>query len=128
MRAWIGEVLYDFPSPNYGELENGFAYVQELLDRYRNHPLISITLDPHAVYTCSPALLTRLGVLARAEGALYVIHLAENEEEVRTCRQRYGRTPVEHLESLGLLGPHVVGAHRVMITNTGFGLQAAGGV
>lgn len=128
MRAWIGEVLYDFPSPNYGELENGFAYVQELLDRYRNHPLISITLDPHAVYTCSPELLTRLGGLARAEGALYVIHLAENEEEVRTCRQRYGRTPVEHLESLGLLGPHVAAAHCVMLTNAEIALLAARGV
>lgn len=128
MRAWIGEVLYDFPSPNYGELENGFAYVQALLDRYRNHPLISITLDPHAVYTCSPELLTRLGGLARAEGALYVIHLAENEEEVRTCRQRYGRTPVEHLESLGLLGPHVAAAHCVMLTNAEIALLAARGV
>lgn len=128
MRAWIGEVLYDFPSPNYGELENGFAYVQDLLDRYRNHPLVSITVDPHSVYTCSPALLTRLGDLARAEGALYVIHLAENEEEVRTCRQRHGRTPVEHLESLGLLGPHVAAAHCVMLTNAEIALLAARGV
>ena len=27
MRAWIGEVLYDFPSPNYGEVAAGFAYM-----------------------------------------------------------------------------------------------------
>src|SRR5665647_73912 len=57
MRAWLGEVLYDFPSPNYGELENGFAYTQALLERYRNHPLITVTIDPHAVYTCAPDLL-----------------------------------------------------------------------
>ena len=68
MRAWIGEVLYDFPSPNYGELEKGFAYTQNLMDRYRNHPLVTVTLDPHAVYTCSPDLLTRLGAMAREEG------------------------------------------------------------
>ncbi|WP_319588241.1 amidohydrolase [uncultured Desulfobulbus sp.] len=128
MRAWIGEVLYDFPSPNYGELENGFAYTQNLMDRYRNHPLVTITLDPHAVYTCSPDLLTRLGAMAREEGALYVIHLAENEEEVRTCRERYGRTPVEHLEALGLLGPHVVADHCVMLTSAEIGLLAKRGV
>jgi len=28
MRAWIGEVLHDFPSPNYGELAAGFQYVE----------------------------------------------------------------------------------------------------
>ena len=30
MRGWIGEVLYDFPSPNYGEVTAGFEYVEEL--------------------------------------------------------------------------------------------------
>lgn len=124
IRAWVGEVLYDFPSPNYGELENGFVYTQDLLDRYRNHPLVNVTLDPHAVYTCSPDLLTRLGAMARKQGALYVIHLAENEEEVRTCRERYGRTPVEHLEALGLLGPHVVADHCVMLTSAEIALLA----
>lgn len=128
MRAWIGEVLYDFPSPNYGELENGFAFTRQLFDRYRHHPLISITVDPHAVYTCSPDLLTRLGALAREEGALYVIHLAENEAEVRTCRERYGRSPVDHLESLGLLGPQVVADHCVMLTNAEIELLARRGV
>ena len=101
---------------------------EHLLDRYRNHPLVTITVDPHAVYTCSPDLLTRLGAMARAEGALYVIHLAENEEEVRTCRERYGRTPVEHLEALGLLGPHVVADHCVMLTSAEIALLAERGV
>lgn len=128
MRAWIGEVLYDFPSPNYGALENGFAYTRQLLAQYRAHPMISITVDPHAVYTCSPHLLTRLGDLAREEGVLYVIHLAENEAEVRTCRERYGRSPVDHLESLGLLGPQVVADHCVMLTSTEIELLARRGV
>lgn len=128
IRAWVGEVLYDFPSPNYGELDNGFTYIRELFARYHNHPLITITVDPHAVYTCSPDLLIRLAGLAEEEGALYVIHLAENGEEVRTCRERYGRSPVDHLESLGLLGPRVVADHCVMLTNTEIDLLARRGV
>lgn len=128
IRAWVGEVLYDFPSPNYGALENGFTYTRELLGRWRNHPLVTITIDPHAVYTCSPELLTRLGAMARNEGALYVIHLAENAEEVHTCRQRYGCTPVEHLESLGLLGSNVVADHCVMLTEDEIALLANRGV
>jgi len=128
IRAWVGEVLYDFPSPNYGALENGFAYTRALFARYHNHPLVTITVDPHAVYTCSPELLIRLGVLAREHQALYVIHLSENEAEVRTCRERYGRSPVDHLESLGVLGPHVVADHCVMLTNTEIELLAKRGV
>jgi 5-methylthioadenosine/S-adenosylhomocysteine deaminase len=128
MRAWVGEVLYDFPSPNYGALENGFAYCRELFAHYRNHPLVTITVDPHAVYTCSPELLTRLGRMAEEEHALYVIHLSENGEEIRTCRERYGRSPVDHLESLGLLGPRVVADHCVMLTNGEIDLLARRGV
>ncbi len=128
MRAWVGEVLYDFPSPNYGELEHGFAYTKDLLDRYRHHPRITVTIDPHAVYTCSPDLLTRLGSMARDEGVLYVIHLAENDEETRTCLERYDRRPVEHLEALGLLGPHVVADHCVRLNGAEIALLAERGV
>ncbi|MFC1837869.1 amidohydrolase, partial [Thermodesulfobacteriota bacterium] len=117
MRAWVGEVLYDFPSPNYGELESGFQYVEELFALYEDHPLISITVDPHAVYTCSPDLLKNLKTLAEKQDALYIIHLSENEEEVNGITERYGASPVMHLENLGLLDSRVVADHCVMLTD-----------
>jgi len=115
MRGWIGEVLYDFPSPSYGELENGFRYVDEMFEMYRNHPLITITVDPHAVYTCSPDLLKRTGEVAADNNALWVIHLSENDMEVKGCLEQYSRTPVNHLEHLGLLGDHVLASHCVKL-------------
>jgi 5-methylthioadenosine/S-adenosylhomocysteine deaminase len=128
MRAWIGEVLYDFPSPSYGETENGFACVEALFARYSGHPLVTITVDPHAVYTCSPALLQRLGDLAAERKARYVIHLSENQEEVAACVERYGRSPVMHLDGLGLLNERVVADHCVMLTDDEIQLLADRGV
>lgn len=128
MRAWLGEVLYDFPSPSYGEPENGFACTERLFQRYADHPLISITVDPHAVYTCSPNLLQRLGRMAAEKNALYVIHLAENQEEVNTCLERYGCSPVMHLEQLGLLNERVVADHCVMVSDEEIALLARRGV
>ncbi len=115
MRAWIGEVLYDFPSPCYGEPANGFTLIKEMFAEYRNHPLITITCDPHSVYTCSPDLLKRLGELASEQESLYVIHLSENREEVATCRQRYGCSPVNHLQNLGLLTERTLADHCVVL-------------
>lgn len=115
IRAWLGEVLYDFPSPNYGELENGFVSTRELFAAYQDNSLVTITVNPHSVYTCSPDLLQRLGELAEDEKALYHIHLSENQDEVDTCRQRYGMSPVQHLENLGLLNERVTAAHCVMV-------------
>lgn len=128
MRAWIGEVLYDFPSPNYGVLENGFRYTEELCAAYQGHDLVRITMDPHSVYTCSPDLLKRLGDMARERNALYVIHLSENRDEVNTCMERYGCSPVMHLENLGLLNERVVADHCVMLSDDEIRLLAERGV
>ncbi len=127
MRAWIGEVLYDFPSPCYGELENGFAYVDDLFAHYKNHSLITITADPHSVYTCSKELLTRLGKVAADNNSLYVIHLSENEAEVNTCKERYNCSPVQHLEQLELLGSNTLAAHCVMLSDDEITLMAKRG-
>ncbi len=124
MRGWIGEVLYDFPSPSYGELKNGFRYVDEMFEMYRNHPLINITVDPHAVYTCSPDLLKRTGEIAADNDTLWVIHLSENDMEVKGCLKQYSRTPVDHLEHLGLLGERVLAAHCVKLDDREIDLLA----
>jgi len=116
MRAWLGEGMFDFPSPNYGELENGFTYTEELFELYAKNQLITVTVNPHSVYTCSPALLERLAAQAEEKKALYHIHLSENQDEVNTCTERYGCSPVQHLENLGLLNERVVAAHGVMVS------------
>lgn len=128
MRAWIGEVLYDFPSPCYGQLESGFNYIDEMFSQYRNHPLISVTVTPHSVYTCSPELLRRLGEIADNEQALYHIHLSENAAEVATCRERYGTTPTRHLHNLGLLKPNTLAAHCVVLDEEEIDILADRGV
>ena len=124
MRAWIGEVLYDFPSPDYGEPASGFEYVKELIAMYANHPLIKITVDPHAVYTCSPELLINLKKMADEHDALYIIHLSENGEEVKGSQELYGASPVMHLENLGILDSRVVAAHCVILTDKEIALLA----
>ncbi|NNF45284.1 MAG: amidohydrolase [Desulfofustis sp.] len=125
IRAWIGEVLYDFDSPSYGKLDNGFAMVRELVSAYRQHPLISITVAPHSVYTCAPTLLERAAELAANGGCLHVVHLAETESEVATCVERYGVRPVQHLHRLGLLESRLLAAHCVHLTEEEMDLLAS---
>ena len=128
MRAWIGEVFYDFPSPNYGKIADGLHYFKELTAMYQSHPLINITVDPHAIYTCSPDLLIKLKKMADTHDALYIIHLAENEEEVKGSQELYGASPVMHLENLGILDSRVVAVHCVILTDEEIDLLAQRGV
>jgi 5-methylthioadenosine/S-adenosylhomocysteine deaminase len=103
LRAVVGEVIYDFDSPCYGPLENGFAVSEDLIRRYQGHPRISGAVMPHALYTCSPSLLERAGRLSQDLDADINIHMSETQHETQTIVERYGARPLAHAASLGLV-------------------------
>jgi 5-methylthioadenosine/S-adenosylhomocysteine deaminase len=115
LRAVVGEVLYDFPSPNYGEAENGLAYTRDLIERWRDEPLITVAVEPHSPYLCAPDLLQRAAAIAREHAVPLVIHLAETRSEVDTIRRRFGKTPVGFLADQNLLTPNLLACHCVAI-------------
>jgi 5-methylthioadenosine/S-adenosylhomocysteine deaminase len=116
MRAVVGEVLYDFPSPNYGPIEEGLKYTEALIDKWRDDPLIAIAVEPHSPYLCSPDLLRQAKAIADRNGALMVIHVSESEQEVAQVRGKYDKTPVGHLAETGILSPNLVADHCVALT------------
>jgi 5-methylthioadenosine/S-adenosylhomocysteine deaminase len=116
MRAVVGEVLYDFPSPNYGAIEKGFEYTARMMERWAGDSLIRIAVEPHSPYLCQPSLLERAARLAGENGALLVIHVAETQSEAAQIEEKYGATPVGHLANLEVLGPNMVACHGVVLT------------
>jgi 5-methylthioadenosine/S-adenosylhomocysteine deaminase len=128
IRALVGEVLYDFPSPHYGPIEKGLEYTAALIERWQGDPLIRVAVEPHALYTCSPGLLLRCRDLAAKYGAPLGIHLSENQSEVEEVSRRYGARPTGHLERLGLLSPDLIACHCVWLTEAEMDLLAERGV
>ena len=89
---------------------------------------VRIAVAPHSPYTVSPENLVRSKELADRYGLGMMTHIAETRDEIRIVRERYGRTPVEHLDALGLLTPHTIGAHCVHVTESDIETLAARGV
>ncbi len=116
MRAVVGEVIYDFPSPNYGPVEDGLKYTEALIEKWRDDSLITIAVEPHSAYVCSPDLLQKARAIADRNGVPIVIHLSETEREVVQIREKYGRTPVAHLAEIGFLCPNLIADHCVALT------------
>lgn len=113
MRCLVGEVLYDFTSPNYGPAQKGLEYTESLIRDWQDDPLVSIAVEPHSLFTCSPDLLMAANELALKYEVPLIIHVAETLKEVSEVKTRYGKGPVEHLHSMGLLGPHFIADHCV---------------
>lgn len=124
MRALVGEVLYDFPSPHYGPIENGLKFTASLIEHWKGDPLVQIAVEPHTPYTCSPKLLQDCRALAERHQVPLIIHLSENQSEVDEVLKRYGRRPVHHLAELGLLGPRLIADHCVALNENDIDLLA----
>jgi 5-methylthioadenosine/S-adenosylhomocysteine deaminase len=116
MRAVVGEVLFDFPSPCYGPLDKGFEYTTDLMNRWAGDPLIRVAVEPHSPYLCAPELLRRAAEMAATHQAPLIIHVSETRAEAEQIRSRFGRTPVGHLADLGILAPNLIACHAVVLT------------
>ena len=128
MRALVGEVLYDFPSSNYGPPEQGLSFTKDLIRSWEKDPLISVAVEPHAVYTCSPELLRACKDIAEEFQVPMITHLAESQEELKQVEKLYGCSPVVHLERLGLLKEYLIADHCVVLNEEEMDLLAERGV
>lgn len=117
MRAVVGEVLYDFPSPNYGMLEKGFEYVENMIEKYMNDPLITPAVEPHSTYLCAPELLKRASDIANKNNIPLIIHVAETLNEQGQIKEKYNKTPVQFLNDLGVLSSNLVACHSVHLSD-----------
>ena len=116
MRAVVGEVLYDFDSPNYGPIDAGFKYTQDLIDQWRDDPLITIAVEPHSPYLCAPELLQQANTIAQTNKVPLVIHVAETKNEVEQIQKKFGYTPVGFLDNIGVLSPRLLACHCVALS------------
>ena len=79
---------------------------------------IKVFLGPHSPYTCSKELLIRAREEADKYGMGIHIHVGETQKEVNDLLESTGMRPFEYLDSLGLLGPDVLAAHAVWLSDS----------
>lgn len=65
----------------------------------------------HSPYSVSEEMIVWASRFARERGLLVHLHLSETEGENIRSIQKHGLTPTEYLEKLGVLGPEVIAAH-----------------
>lgn len=77
---------------------------------------IHVALAPTIPTQCSDEFLAGCARLAGEHGVGIHTHLSESKVQVIAAARRWGRTAVERLGELGVLGPRFVGAHAVWLT------------
>lgn len=100
---------------------NNFKESVSLLDEYYQKynsydELISYRLGFHAEYTTSKELMNGIALLAEKHEAPVFAHSSETKSEVEGCLERYGKTPTELFEELGLFNYGGGGFHSVWMS------------
>ncbi|EPC04389.1 hypothetical protein L861_03445 [Litchfieldella anticariensis FP35 = DSM 16096] len=115
MRVQLCTPLIDFPTPWAPDFAIGLTKTEALLERYRDHPRISLALGPHAPYTVSDESLTRLHDAHLRLGLPIQMHVHETADEVEQGLAKDGKRPLARLFEAGLLGPHFQAVHMTQI-------------
>lgn len=117
MRATLGLLYLCNPSgdvPDAASVAN-----RELLEACsEDDPMITVAHSPHAIYTVSTEVLKDISSQMENDGFRVHIHVAETAKEVEDCRKAHnGMTPVEYLDSLGIINDRAMLAHCVHLTD-----------
>ena len=117
LRAVLSYGMIDF-----GDEERRQAEIKENLTLFENcngmaDGRIKVFLGPHSPYTASEELLIKVRELADEYNMGIHIHVSETEKEINDVSEEKGLRPFEYLDKIGFLGPDVVAAHSVWLSD-----------
>jgi 5-methylthioadenosine/S-adenosylhomocysteine deaminase len=116
MRGVVAQGFIDLPTPDQPDPSRNRQIAEAFIDKWEGRsPLISPALFCHTPFTCGPETLVSLKRTARERNVLYLSHVAETRDETKLLRERYGTTPVRHLQRLGVLDERTVAVHAVWL-------------
>jgi 5-methylthioadenosine/S-adenosylhomocysteine deaminase len=124
MRCLVGEVLFDFPSPNAKSPAEALTYTRQLINKWAGDPLVNIVVEPHALYTCSETLLLDAKALCREFGVPMAVHLLESRDEVQLLQDKLGMRATAYLKQRDLLDPRFIVYHGVYLDDEDMALFA----
>lgn len=113
LRCMLGATVFEKPSV---ETDDTFgaaaAFVEHWLGR-EEETLVYPCLGPHAPYSVGSELFVRVAEFCRRHNVLLHTHISETQDENDQIRARYGKTPTQCLERLGVFENRVLAAHSI---------------
>jgi len=113
VRSNIGLVVLDFPTNYATDPEDYLLKGFEFRDKWRNEELITTSIAPHAPYSVSNEAFTLINTYSEELSINIHTHLHETQWEIEDSIAKYGMTPVQRLNNLGIIGPSLMAAHCV---------------
>lgn len=116
LRSVLAYVICDKNDPMDSDRQK--AQCEEMYQLSREWDgLSTFAIAIHAIYSVTEELMLWAVRFARDRGLRIHIHLSETRKEVEDCLREHGVSPVEYLDGLGVLGPDVIAAHTLWLSD-----------
>jgi 5-methylthioadenosine/S-adenosylhomocysteine deaminase len=127
MRAAIGLIAIDIPTPYASDADDYMAKGLAVRDQYRSQPLLSFCMAPHAPYTVSDATFSRIVTMAEELDLPIHVHVHETADEIHTSLSQHKLRPLHRLNEHGVVGPRLIAVHAVHLDAAEIELLARNG-
>lgn len=115
LRAVLGQSVIKFPVADAATPELALARAEAFLAKWKDDPLITPAVAPHAPYTVDGPTLQAARALANKYNMPLLIHLAETKDEIKIIEDAHHTTPTRYLDSLGIWNGRSLAAHAVWL-------------
>jgi cytosine/adenosine deaminase-related metal-dependent hydrolase len=112
-----------------GKLDEDLARTEEFFRRWANDErgLIRPWINNLGVPSCSDERFLRTKEIGERYGTGMMVHINRDREEVELAVALFGERPIEHLHSIGALGPGFVAIHAMLTTDREAEMLASAG-
>ncbi|KNF09196.1 5-methylthioadenosine/S-adenosylhomocysteine deaminase MtaD [Gottschalkia purinilytica] len=78
---------------------------------------ITTRIAPHAPYSCLPGYMRRAIELAKEYNLGIHVHLSESKKEIEDSYKAFGKSPIQHVNDIGLFELPTLAAHCVYVSD-----------
>jgi 5-methylthioadenosine/S-adenosylhomocysteine deaminase len=123
VRAVLGETIIKYPVVDAPDPHGGLEYAVDFIRAYRDDPLVTPALAPHAPYSVSEDKLLETISVAEKYQLPVLIHVAERSAEPGMLTGKYkGKSSVHYLDDIGFLRKRVLMAHAIHLDDQDIGI------
>ena len=128
LRPALSYVVLDKNDPEESERQK--VQCLEMFEESRNWDNKgTLLIAVHAIYSVREPMMLWAVDFARKHGLKIHMHISETQKEVEDCmREHDGMSPVEYLDSLGVLGPDIIAAHTLWLSENDIRILGERGV
>ena len=124
IRAFCGQTIISENGADKLTEDEALALIEKLALKWEDHPKIKIVVAPHGTTTVSELGLIKAAAIAKKYQLKLMIHISEMDYEMKYYNEKYNMTPIEFLNTRGILSEDLLSVHSIFAKDNDFKILA----